>query len=130
MSYRYCNRCGVQTATEEQEFEIGTAMGVSTETRIEELNSLSECDICRQNRIYNEVRREQLEDAGYYLCKHGFNEGEDCSICEHDDGMHVDDYQPEYPCPLCNCPDMDRKEAEYLFGNLMNAYNDCEDGMK
>ena len=47
MSDRYCGKCGVQTATDEMEFEIGTAIGVSQESRIEELNSLSECFSCR-----------------------------------------------------------------------------------
>lgn len=121
-SDRHCNKCGVQTATAEMEFEIGTAMGVSTEAKLEELNSLSECSRCREDRIYESVRREMDEEQGIYLCKHGFVEGEDCSICEHDDGIHVDDYEPEYPCPLCDNPKRDRKEAEELFKELMNAY--------
>jgi len=125
MSNRYCNRCGVQTATDEMEFEIGTAMGVSQEARIEELNSLSECPQCREERIYESVRKEMQEDSGYYLCKHGFHEGEDCSICEHDDGKHVDDFEPEYPCPLCEHPNMDRQSNEDLFVELMNSYNEC-----
>ena len=32
MSDRYCGKCGVQTATSEMEFEIGTAIGVSNGT--------------------------------------------------------------------------------------------------
>ena len=40
---RHCNKCGIQTATAEMEFEIGTAMGVSTEARIDEFNSLMFC---------------------------------------------------------------------------------------
>ena len=105
MSDRYCNRCGVQTATDEMEFEIGTAMGVSQEAKIEELNSLSECPQCREERIYESVRKEMQEDSGYYLCKHGFHEGEDCSICEH--------------------PNMDRQSNEDLFVELMNSHNEC-----
>ena len=126
-SDRHCNKCGIQTATAEMEFEIGTAMGVSQEAKIEELNSLSECPQCREERIYESVRKEMQEDSGYYLCKHGFVEGEDCSICEHDDGMHVDEYEPEYPCPLCDYPKRDRKEAEELFKELMNAYPEGRD---
>ena len=121
-SDRHCNTCGIQTATAEMEFEIGTAMGVSTEAKLEELNSLSECYKCRSIRIHEEVRQEMDEEQGIYSCKHGFNEGEDCSICEHDEGLHEDDYQPEYPCPLCVYPNLDRKDAEDLFKNLMSAY--------
>jgi rubrerythrin len=110
------------------EFEIGTAMGVSTEARIEELNSLSECYNCRTIRIQEEVRKEMDEEQGIYLCKHGFNEGEDCSICEHDDGMHVDDYEPEYSCPLCDNPKQDRKEAEELFTELWKRFDAYPEG--
>ena len=65
MSDRYCNKCGIQTATDEMEFEIGTAMGVSQASKIEELNSLSECGNCRQERIYEEVRRDMDDEYGY-----------------------------------------------------------------
>ena len=64
MSDRYCGKCGVQTATDEMEFEIGTAMGVSQESKIEELNSLSECYSCREIRIYESVRREMDAENG------------------------------------------------------------------
>ena len=83
MSDRYCGKCGVQTATAELEFEIGTAMGVSQESRIEELNSLSECYFCRQQRIHEEVRREMDKEQGAYnVCRDGFLEGEGgrCSV--------------------------------------------------
>ena len=113
-----CNKCGVETATEEQRFEIGTAMGVSLEARIEELNSLSECYFCRQQRIHEEVRREMDEEQGAYnVCREGFWEGEDCPICEHEDGQHELDYVgeewegPEYPCPYCENPNFTAKEA-------------------
>ena len=65
MSDRYCGKCGVQTATDEMEFEIGTAIGVSQESRIEELNSLSECYSCREIRIYESVRREMDAENGF-----------------------------------------------------------------
>ena len=65
MSDRYCGKCGVQTATSEMEFEIGTAIGVSQESRIEELNSLSECYSCREIRIYESVRREMDAENGF-----------------------------------------------------------------
>ena len=65
MSDRYCGKCGVQTATDEMEFEIGTAIGVSQESRIEELNSLSECSSCREIRIYESIKREIDYENGF-----------------------------------------------------------------
>ena len=118
MSDRYCGKCGVQTATAEMEFEIGTAMGVSQEARIEELNSLSECNVCREQRIYESVRREMDEEqGGNPICREGFFEGEDCPICEHENGEHELEYVgegwegPEYPCPYCDNPNFTSKEA-------------------
>ena len=116
---RYCNNCGVQTANAEMEFEIGTAMGVPEAARLEELNSLSECYKCREIRIYESVRQEMDEEQGGYLCKHGFIDGEECPICEHADGVHVDDYEPEYPCPYCEWPDISMKDAETWFKKVM-----------
>ena len=116
---RYCSKCGVQTATSEQEFEIGTAMGVPESARIEELNSLSECFKCREIRIYESVRREMDEEQGGYLCRHGFVDSEECPICEHEDGVHVDGYEPEFPCPYCEWPDISVKDAEAWFSKTM-----------
>ena len=115
---RYCNKCGVQTATDEMEFEIGSAMGVSLEARMEELNSLSECHFCRQQRIYDEVKREiDTENGSYNVCREGFWDGEECPICEHDNGEHNlevvgEEWEgPEYPCPYCENPNFTAKEA-------------------
>ena len=123
MSNRYCGKCGVQTATDEMEFEIGTAMGVSQEARIEELNSLSECYKCRSIRIHEEVRQEMDEEQGIYTCREGFFEGEDCPICEHEDGQHDSDVVgedwegPEFPCPYCEHPNFTNKEARVWLDN-------------
>ena len=118
MSDRYCGKCGVQTATDEMEFEIGSAMGVSLEARMEELNSLSECHFCRQQRIYDEVKREiDTENGSYNVCREGFWDGEECPICEHDNGEHNlevvgEEWEgPEYPCPYCENPNFTAKEA-------------------
>ena len=118
MTARYCNKCGVQTATDEMEFEIGSAMGVSLEARMEELNSLSECYFCRQQRIYDEVKREiDTENGSYNVCREGFWDGEECPICEHDNGEHNlevvgEEWEgPEYPCPYCENPNFTAKEA-------------------
>jgi len=131
MSDRYCGKCGVQTATAEQEFEIGTSMGVSQEARIEELNSLSECYKCREIRIYDEVRREMDEEqGGNNLCREGFWEGEDCPICEHENGEHELDYVgeewlgPEYPCPYCENPNFTSKEAREWLRPYVGELND------
>ena len=118
MTARYCNKCGVQTATDEMEFEIGSAVGVSLEARMEELNSLSECHFCRQQRIYDEVKREiDTENGSYNVCREGFWDGEECPICEHDNGEHNlevvgEEWEgPEYPCPYCENPNFTAKEA-------------------
>ena len=118
MTARYCNKCGVQTATDEMEFEIGSAMGVSLEARMEELNSLSECHFCSQQRIYDEVKREiDTENGSYNVCREGFWDGEECPICEHDNGEHNlevvgEEWEgPEYPCPYCENPNFTAKES-------------------
>lgn len=118
MEDRFCNKCGTQTATAEQQFEIGTAIGVSQEARIEELNSLSECYFCREQRIHEEVRREMDEEEGKHnVCREGFWEGEECPICEHENGDHNleivgEEWEgPEYPCPYCENPNFTSKEA-------------------
>lgn len=121
MPARFCHSCGVMTANEEMEFEIGTAMGVSLESRMEELNSLDECYKCREIRIYESVRREMDDDQGNFLCRHGFVDGDDCPICEHEDGVHAPEmeYEPEYPCPYCEWPDISPKDAEAWFKKVM-----------
>ena len=118
---RYCINCGIQTATTEMVFEIGTAMGVSEAVRIEELNSLSECNKCREIRIYESVHEEMDREQGIYLCKHGFVDGEECPLCEHVDGAHAEEleYEPEYPCPYCENPNISSKDAEVWFKKVM-----------
>lgn len=125
MGNRYCGKCGVQTATDEMEFEIGTAMGVSQEARIDELNSLNECGNCREIRIHELVRKEMDEEQGIYTCREGFFEGEECPICEHENGEHELDYVgeewegSEHPCPYCENPNFTSKEArEWLHSNV------------
>ena len=139
MGDRYCSKCGVQTATAEQEFELGTAMGVSQEARIEELNSLSECHVCREKGIYESVRREMDEEQGIYTCREGFFEGEDCPICEHEDGQHdlnvmdsngypvayVDkEWAGEYPCPYCENPSFTSQQARDWLRPYLGEPND------
>ena len=65
-----------------------------------------------------EVKREiDTENGSYNVCREGFWDGEECPICEHDNGEHNlevvgEEWEgPEYPCPYCENPNFTAKEA-------------------
>jgi len=78
-----------------------------------------DCDNCIKERFYKQESNRY--DDNSWACKHGFFEGEDCPLCEHKDGQHDVEYVgedwegSEYPCPLCENPNLSSKEADEIL---------------
>ena len=73
------------------------------------INCTIEDGFCENEGVYRGDYDDERDGYGQsHCCKHGFDEGEDCPVCEHTDGQHEETYVgldwggPEYPCPMCD----------------------------
>ena len=86
-----------------------------------------DCNDCIKERVYRGAYDDERDGYGHsYDCRHGFDEGEDCPVCEHLDGEHDEEYVgkdwegAEYPCPLCN--GSSEQEAHLIYTNMKMKY--------